>query len=168
MKASHPVQFPTLLLRVLLAANALFKCYAADKPELNGLTDEEAKYAKLYWDYTVADRVIHPANSSGGGATASDSEGHIASEGTRTGYRFFVPHFERLSGLAYVGHGARMRLVLERASSGKHSAVHGVHTSRMHKCIASNSLPSQSPHSGVVLLASLAVLRLTQSQQLTL
>ncbi len=126
MKVPHQVQLP-FLLTVLLAADALFNCYAADKPELNGLTDEEAKYAKLYWDYTVAGRVIHPANNSGGGATAGDSEEQIASEGLRTGYRFFVPHFDRLSGLAYVGHGARLRLVLERASSGKHRAVHAVH-----------------------------------------
>lgn len=121
MKAFHRVQLPALL---LLAYTTQLRCCAAKKPDLDGLTDEEAKYAKLYWDYTVADRVIHTATNSGGGADTRANEAHITAEETRSGYRFFVPHFERLSGLAYVGHGARLRLVLERASSGRRGDLH--------------------------------------------
>lgn len=115
MSSSRQWRLAGVSLAVLLAANLHALCDGAEEPELEGLNGEERKYAILYWDYTVADRVIHPTSANQMGAKGSGAE----AGGLRTGYRFFVPHFERLSGLAYVGHGARMRLALERASSGE-------------------------------------------------
>ncbi len=115
MRPSRQWRLARVSLAVLLAANLHALCHAAEEPELEGLNAEERKYAVLYWDYTVADRVIHPTSTDQTGAKGGGAE----AGSLRTGYRFFVPHFERLSGLAYVGHGARMRLVLERASSGE-------------------------------------------------
>lgn len=75
---------------------------------MQGLNAEEQEYAKLYWDYSVDDRVTRPDRATG----SASSSTHL------TSYRFFVPTMERLAGIAYIGHAARLRLVLQRAAAG--------------------------------------------------
>ncbi|EFJ49701.1 hypothetical protein VOLCADRAFT_89684 [Volvox carteri f. nagariensis] len=81
----------------------------ATGPRLDNLTESEIKYAKIYWNYSAAERVLPGVQMS------RDSQ-------SKHGYRFVVPLPERLAGLTYVGHAARLRLVLERARNGTQSA----------------------------------------------
>lgn len=105
---------PTVTLRqaVLLSCLLVLSCSSiavaesGRKPNLDGLNADEREYAELYWNYQIRDRVTH--HEGGSGVTGSS---HMS-------YRFFVPHLERLAGLAYMGHAARLRLVLERAAQG--------------------------------------------------
>ncbi|GIL73990.1 hypothetical protein Vretifemale_4073 [Volvox reticuliferus] len=86
-------------------------CYQhATSPRIENLTDTEVKYANIYWYYDPASRVVH-ANKTYIN-TASGPQINLD-------YRFVVPLPERLAGLAYVGHAARLRLVLERARNGQ-------------------------------------------------
>lgn len=78
-----------------------------------GVSPASRKYVEQYWSYEVEDRLIH-ANR-----TASTSG---ALHTPVTGYRFATPHLERLAGISYMGHAARLRLVLERARQGALSA----------------------------------------------
>ncbi len=91
---------------LLLSCSSYAVAESARKPNLDGLSVEERSIAQLYWDYKASDRSTHHEGGTGVAASSPIS------------YRFFVPHLERLAGLAYMGHAARLRLVLERAAQG--------------------------------------------------
>ncbi|KXZ49521.1 hypothetical protein GPECTOR_21g747 [Gonium pectorale] len=105
----------SLKVALLLSAISLLhraRCYQrATAPRLDNLTASEVYYAKLYWANRPADRVV----------PVDDSGAAIHPRRVRLGYRFIVPLPERLAGLTYVGHAARLRLALERARRGTQS-----------------------------------------------
>lgn len=74
----------------------------ANAPHIEPLTETEIKYAKLFRTYSVHDRVL------------------AAPQGEQPpgDYNFMIPLPERLAGITYIGHAARLRLVLERARRG--------------------------------------------------
>ncbi|GIL54230.1 hypothetical protein Vafri_9776 [Volvox africanus] len=86
----------------------------ATSPRIENLTDTEIKYANIYWYYDPAARVVHSDKTYNSSGRPSASGPQISLD-----YRFVVPLAERLAGLAYVGHAARLHLVLERARNGQ-------------------------------------------------
>ncbi|GLI61409.1 hypothetical protein VaNZ11_003603 [Volvox africanus] len=104
-----------LFILLAIAKLPLSICYQhATSPRIENLTDVEIKYANIYWYYDPAARVVHANKTYHRSGRSSASGPHISLE-----YRFVVPLPERLAGLAYVGHAARLRLVLERARNGQ-------------------------------------------------
>ncbi|EFJ49699.1 hypothetical protein VOLCADRAFT_89682 [Volvox carteri f. nagariensis] len=103
------------LLRVLVVLPLASLCHAlsSDGPILDNLKGSEVKYARLFWDYNVTEGLIpgHQDSDSGEGGAAG------------TGYKFMIPLPERLAGLTYIGHAARLRLLLERARNGERLRV---------------------------------------------
>lgn len=79
---------------------------------LENLTKTEVKYAKIYWKYNATARVVRIGEASKG-------------EQNNLGYRFALPLPERMAGVTYVGHAARLRLVLERARRGESLCSYG-------------------------------------------
>ncbi|EFJ49700.1 hypothetical protein VOLCADRAFT_89683 [Volvox carteri f. nagariensis] len=76
-------------------------------PQLTNLTETEIKYAHIYWKYKPTERITRDVGQP------------VGSRLTNLGYRFLVPSAERLAGITYVGHAARLRLALERARNGE-------------------------------------------------
>ncbi len=68
-----------------------------------GVSPASRKYVEQYWSYEVKDRLIH-ANRTASTSGALHTQPVI-------GYRFATPHLERLAGISYMGHAARLRLV---------------------------------------------------------
>ncbi|PNH03065.1 hypothetical protein TSOC_010906 [Tetrabaena socialis] len=102
------MRLTALLLVLLLAGVDAIGMGRATGPRLKGLSTEEQRYAQLYWDYNSAERVL---NSSTGPALGMPDH--------RLGYEFAIGLPERLAGITYVGHAARLRLVLERVRQGE-------------------------------------------------
>ncbi|KAG2446602.1 hypothetical protein HYH02_008587 [Chlamydomonas schloesseri] len=79
----------------------------ATRPNLTNLTAEEAHLAEVYWAYRVYDRVVRPPGERGPRPGRADLS-----------YAFITPLPERLAGIGYVGHAARLRLLVERVRRG--------------------------------------------------
>ncbi|GIL73986.1 hypothetical protein Vretimale_5077 [Volvox reticuliferus] len=107
--AKLSMNYSMTLLTLLLSFASLSLALDHDGPILDNLKGAELKFAKIYWDYDVKERVM-PTNQDG-----SSTE----SGAPRLGYNYIVPFPERAAGLTYIGHAARLRLVLERARNGE-------------------------------------------------
>ncbi|GFR51316.1 hypothetical protein Agub_g13681 [Astrephomene gubernaculifera] len=81
----------------------------ATQPRTDNLTALEVQYAHIYWKYKVSSRVVRPK-----GIPKKPQPGR-----PDLGYAFLTPLPERLAGITYTGHAARLRLVLERARNGE-------------------------------------------------
>ncbi|GIL54226.1 hypothetical protein Vafri_9775, partial [Volvox africanus] len=97
------------LLILLLSLASVSLAINHEGPILDNLKGSEVKFAKIFWDYDVTGRVT-PTNQDG-----SPTE----SGASRLGYNYLIPFPERAAGLTYIGHAARLRLILERARNGE-------------------------------------------------
>lgn len=85
-------------------------------PNVEGLTEQEEQYAWNYYNYFVSKRVVYTHND---GQHESSSAGHADASQVNLRYQFMLPLVERLAGISYMGHAARLRLLLERVRAGE-------------------------------------------------